>query len=145
MSVQVEILGPEHASAVLVPPAAVVRDGETTVVMTVGADSKAHRNEVELGVVAPDAVEIREGHQGRRQGDRARPERPARRRRRHRRIMSLAGLVDRYGRAIVARRRARSPAPASSPASALPSSIYPRLEFPRVVIIGHSGTLPARR
>ncbi len=34
--------------------------------------------------------------------------------------------------------------PASLPASALPSSIYPRLEFPRVVIIGHSGTLPAQ-
>ena len=29
--------------------------------MTLGADGKAHRNEVELGVVAPDAVEIRKG------------------------------------------------------------------------------------
>ena len=37
MSVQVEILGPEHDKAVLVPPAAVVRDGDTTVVMTLGA------------------------------------------------------------------------------------------------------------
>ncbi len=61
MSVQVEILGPEHANAVLVAPAAVVRDGTTTVVMTVGADGKAHRHEVELGVVAPDAVEVRKG------------------------------------------------------------------------------------
>ena len=34
----------------LVPPAAVVRDGETTIVMVVGPDCKAHRNEVELGV-----------------------------------------------------------------------------------------------
>ena len=61
MSVQVEILGPEHAGVVLVPPAAIVRDGESTIVMTVGPDSKAHRNEVELGVIAPDAVEIRKG------------------------------------------------------------------------------------
>jgi RND family efflux transporter MFP subunit len=61
MSVQVEILGPEHAGVVIVPPAAIVRDGETTSVMTVGPDSKAHRNEVELGIVSPDAVEIRKG------------------------------------------------------------------------------------
>jgi len=61
MSVEVEILGPEHTAAALVVPAAVIRDGETTVVMTVGADSKAHRNEVEVGVVTPDAAEIRKG------------------------------------------------------------------------------------
>jgi RND family efflux transporter MFP subunit len=61
MSVQIEILGPEHAAAVLVPPAAIVRDGETTVVMTVGPDSKAHRNEVDVGVVTPEVAEIRKG------------------------------------------------------------------------------------
>ncbi len=60
-SVQVEILGPERAGAVLVPPAAVVRDGEASIVMTVGADSKAHRNEVEVGVITQDAAEIRKG------------------------------------------------------------------------------------
>ena len=57
--------------------------------------------------------------------------------------MSLAGLVERYGRAIVAggriARRRRAPGRLG-----LPSNIYPRLEFPRVVVIGHSGTLPAR-
>ena len=37
-----------------------------------------------------------------------------------------------------------SPSPASIAGLGLPSSIYPRLEFPRVVIIGHSGTLPAQ-
>ena len=26
----------------------------------------------------------------------------------------------------------------------LPSDIYPALQFPRVVVIGHAGTLPAR-
>ena len=61
MSVAVEILGPEHNAAALVPPSAVVHDGETTIVMTVGADSKAHRNEVEVGVVTPEAAEIRKG------------------------------------------------------------------------------------
>lgn len=61
MSVEVEILGPEHNADVLVPPAAIIRDGESTVVITVGADSKAHRNEVEVGVVTPDAAEVRKG------------------------------------------------------------------------------------
>jgi RND family efflux transporter MFP subunit len=61
MSVEVEILGPEHHAAALVPPAAVIRDGDATIVMTIGADSKAHRNEVELGVVTSTAAEIRKG------------------------------------------------------------------------------------
>ena len=61
MSVEVEILGPEHNADILVPPAAIIRDGESTIVMTVGADSKAHRNEVEVGVVTPDTAEVRKG------------------------------------------------------------------------------------
>jgi RND family efflux transporter MFP subunit len=61
MSVQVEILGREHPAVVLVPPAAIVREGQTAVVMTVGPDSKAHRNAVDVGVVTHDAVEIRKG------------------------------------------------------------------------------------
>ena len=61
MSVEVEILGPEHAAVALVSPAAVIRDGEATIVMTVSADSKAHRNEVEVGVSSPDATEILKG------------------------------------------------------------------------------------
>lgn len=61
MSVQVEILGPEHNAVALVTPAAVVHDGESAIVMTVGADSKAHRNEVEVGTVTPEAAEIRKG------------------------------------------------------------------------------------
>lgn len=57
--------------------------------------------------------------------------------------MSLAGFVERYGRAIIL--AATLAAIAGLVASwGLPSSIYPRLEFPRVVIIGHSGTLPAQ-
>jgi RND family efflux transporter MFP subunit len=61
MSVEVQILGPEHTAAALVPSAAVIRDGKATIVMTVGADSKAHRNEVEVGVTSPEATEILTG------------------------------------------------------------------------------------
>ena len=57
--------------------------------------------------------------------------------------MNLAGLVDRYGRAIVLAVTLLAGAGLIA-SGGLPSSIYPRLEFPRVVIIGHSGTLPAR-
>ena len=61
MALQVEILGPEHAGVVLVPRSALLRDGDSSIVMTIGADGKAHRNEVESGVIAHDAVEIRKG------------------------------------------------------------------------------------
>ena len=57
--------------------------------------------------------------------------------------MSLAGLVERYSLAIVVSVTLLAGAGLLA-AFGLPSSIYPRLEFPRVVIIGHSGTLPAR-
>jgi CzcA family heavy metal efflux pump len=57
--------------------------------------------------------------------------------------MTLAGFVERYGRAIVLSVALLAAAGIVSGA-ALPSSIYPRLEFPRVVIIGHSGTLSAQ-
>ena len=61
LAVQVEILGREHPGVVLIPPAALVREGETAVVMTVGPDGKAHRTEVEVGVTTQDAVEIEKG------------------------------------------------------------------------------------
>lgn len=61
MSVSVEILGAEHAGAILVPPAALVREGDSAVVVTVGPDGKAHRNTVEVGIVSPTAVEIQKG------------------------------------------------------------------------------------
>ena len=57
--------------------------------------------------------------------------------------MSLAPLIDRYGRAIVLA-VALAAAAGLVAGTNLPSSIYPRLEFPRIVIIGHSGTLPAQ-
>ncbi|MEP6914841.1 MAG: efflux RND transporter permease subunit [Acidobacteriota bacterium] len=57
--------------------------------------------------------------------------------------MSLAALIDRYGRAI-ALSVALVAAAGLIAGVGLPSSIYPSLEFPRVVVIGHSGTLPAQ-
>jgi RND family efflux transporter MFP subunit len=61
LSVRVEIMGPEHAGVVVIRPAAIVREGAAAIVMVVGADSKAHRREVEVGVVTADAAEIRKG------------------------------------------------------------------------------------
>jgi CzcA family heavy metal efflux pump len=57
--------------------------------------------------------------------------------------MSLASLVDRYGRAIVTVTVVLAAAGLLT-AFSLPSDIYPPLVFPRVVVIGHSGTMPAR-
>jgi RND family efflux transporter MFP subunit len=61
LPMQVEIMGPEHKGVVVIPPAAIVREGATAIVMVVGADSKAQRKEVEVGVVTTDAAEIRKG------------------------------------------------------------------------------------
>jgi CzcA family heavy metal efflux pump len=57
--------------------------------------------------------------------------------------MNLASFVERYGRAIVAITLVMAIAGLIS-AVQLPADIYPPLIFPRVVVIGHSGTLPAR-
>jgi CzcA family heavy metal efflux pump len=57
--------------------------------------------------------------------------------------MRLASAVQRHQRAIVAT-TALVALFGVVASLGLASSIYPRLEFPRVVIIGHSGTLPAR-
>jgi RND family efflux transporter MFP subunit len=61
LPVQVEIMGAEHAGVVVISPAAIVREGTASVVMVVGADSKAHRKEVDVGVVTADAAEIHKG------------------------------------------------------------------------------------
>jgi CzcA family heavy metal efflux pump len=57
--------------------------------------------------------------------------------------MSLASLVDRYGRAILTVTVILAAAGLIT-AFSLPSDIYPPLIFPRVIVIGHSGTLPAQ-
>ncbi len=56
--------------------------------------------------------------------------------------MMLSSFVDRYGRAIVTITVVLAAAGLLS-AFTLPSDIYPPLVFPRVVVIGHSGTTPA--
>ena len=57
--------------------------------------------------------------------------------------MSIAGIVERYGGAIVTVTVILAAAGLLS-AVQLPADIYPPLVFPRVVVIGHSGTLPGR-
>src|SRR5262245_21199596 len=57
--------------------------------------------------------------------------------------MSLASFVERYGRAVVVITLLLAGAGLYS-ATQLPSDIYPPLVFPRVVVIGHAGTLPAK-
>jgi len=57
--------------------------------------------------------------------------------------MSLSSFVDRYARAIVAVTILLAAAGLLS-ATQLPADIYPPLVFPRVIVIGHSGTLPGR-
>ena len=57
--------------------------------------------------------------------------------------MSLASLVERHGRAVVVITLLVAGAGLYS-ATQLPSDIYPPLVFPRVVVIGHAGTLPSK-
>ena len=57
--------------------------------------------------------------------------------------MSLASFVDRFGRAILTVTVVLAAAGLYS-AFHLPSDIYPPLVFPRVVVIGHAGTIPAQ-
>ena len=57
--------------------------------------------------------------------------------------MSVSGVVERYGRAIVTVTAILAAAGLLT-AFSLPSDIYPPLIFPRVVVIGHAGTMPAR-
>jgi RND family efflux transporter MFP subunit len=58
--VQVAIAAEEHADAVLVPPAAIVREGEETYVFVAG-DGKAHRRAVTIGLRDEERVEIVSG------------------------------------------------------------------------------------
>lgn len=57
--------------------------------------------------------------------------------------MTLATFVERQGRAIVAITAILAAAGLLAAVS-LPSDIYPPLIFPRIVVIAHSGTTPAR-
>ena len=54
--VQVEIVGEEHAKALVIPAAAIVDEEGETFVMVVGADNKAHKYPVALGLVDAHAT-----------------------------------------------------------------------------------------
>src|SRR5438552_5388980 len=57
--------------------------------------------------------------------------------------MSIAALAVRQGRAVALVTAGLLTAGVAT-ALLLPSSIYPPLEFPRIVIVAHSGTLPSQ-
>jgi len=59
--VQIEIQTEEHKDVVVVPTSAIVREEEKAFVYVLGADKKAHRKPVELGIVAGEDAEIRSG------------------------------------------------------------------------------------
>jgi len=61
LAVEVEIYGPERPAAVLVPAEALVQEGTQTFVFVVDAQKKAHRREVQAGVVAGGQAEIVSG------------------------------------------------------------------------------------
>jgi RND family efflux transporter MFP subunit len=61
MPVQVEIEAEQRTGVVLVPAAAVVREDDKTAVFVVGADGKAHRRAVTVGVANDDDAEIETG------------------------------------------------------------------------------------
>ena len=63
LAVDVEILGEEHPAAVLVPAEALVQEGPQSFVFTVDGQKKAHRREVEVGVIAGGSAEILSGVQ----------------------------------------------------------------------------------
>jgi RND family efflux transporter MFP subunit len=60
-AVEVAILAEERKDVLVVPAAAIVRDAEKIFVFVAGADNKAHRREVALGLVTRDLVEVRSG------------------------------------------------------------------------------------
>jgi RND family efflux transporter MFP subunit len=59
--VRVEIEAEVHDHALLVPQAALVREGAETTVFVAGADAKAHRRVVTIGLASGSAVEIADG------------------------------------------------------------------------------------
>jgi RND family efflux transporter MFP subunit len=59
--VQVEIQTEEHKDVVIVPASAIVREEEETSVFVVGADQKAHKKKVVLGIEAGEDAEVRSG------------------------------------------------------------------------------------
>lgn len=59
--VQIAILAEQRANALIVPAAAVVREENKTALFVVGADNKAHRRDVVVGLTSGDETQIVSG------------------------------------------------------------------------------------
>lgn len=59
--VRVEIVAEERPNVLAVPIDAVLHDGDKAYVIVAGADKKAHRREVDLGLTTPKQVEVTKG------------------------------------------------------------------------------------
>ena len=59
--VAVHIVTESHRDAIVIPQAALIREGDETFVMLAGTDNKAHRRAVTLGLSAGGRVEMRSG------------------------------------------------------------------------------------
>lgn len=60
-TVRVEIAAREHRDVLVIPAGAIVRENGSTCVFTVGADGKAHRRPVTLGIAGVDEAEVASG------------------------------------------------------------------------------------
>ena len=132
----------QRPNALAVPAEAVLHEDEDAFVMVAGSDNKAHKRKVEIGLTTPGSGDRRRSQGGRR-GNRAGSAGPARRGGDRNHAMSLSSFVERFGRAILTVTVLLAIAGLLS-AFSLPSDIYPPLIFPRILAIGHSGTLPGR-
>ena len=59
--VRVEIVAEQHPNALAVPAIAVLHENEDAFVMLAGADNKAHRRKVTVGLTTPKLIEITSG------------------------------------------------------------------------------------
>jgi RND family efflux transporter MFP subunit len=59
--VSVEIISDERTDALVIPAVAILRDGTDVYVMVAGADGKAHKHAVSLGLVTPALVQVTTG------------------------------------------------------------------------------------
>jgi RND family efflux transporter MFP subunit len=59
--VEIAIVAEERSNALIVPAAAIVREENKTAVFAVGADNKAHRRSVVVGIVSADEAQIVSG------------------------------------------------------------------------------------
>ena len=141
--VSVTIVADRLTNVIVIPTVAIIRDGDEIFVMVAGEDDdKAHKTPVTLGASANGMTRGEDRRQGRQPRDRPRPGGPAGRGGHHGHQMNPARVATRNSRAVLLLTLFLTVAGAIASVS-LPSSIYPPLQFPRVVVIAHAGTTPA--